>query len=943
MSLQSNTLVTALIFSKDRPMQLCAAIESFLLHCKDSNNVRLFVLYKPSGDPFAAQYAILQSRFPGVSFLLQSDFKTQLLDVVRNCTYILFLVDDNIFVADFTIADPVAALAANPDALGFSLRLGANTTYCYSRDRNQQLPAFSFAAPNIMEFDWTTAQYDFGYPLELSSSLYRSTDLLPLLQQLDFDNPNILEDRLAANASLFAQTKPALLCCERSVAFCNPINKVQSVFSNRSALDGACSPRKLAELFDRNLLIDVRKYSGFVPNACHHEVKLQFTSRLDVTPAPTQLARAPANAAQHVLPQAKPRFSVIMANYNTARYISQAIDSVLRQTFQDWELIIVDDGSTDNSVEVVTPYLCDPRIRLLRHQSNLGYTAALKTAIAHVRSEYFGILDSDDCLAPHALETMFDWHLKLADHGLIYSQFMFCSEDLSPRKLGFCAQIPPDKTTLDENLVSHFKTFKLRDYLKTPGYDENILYAEDVDIVYKMEEVTKLKFVNQCLYFHRELPHSISRTANKVNVAVMSRVKARINALKRRSAARANSAPQIFAPLFKQVVADALAKHQDVRQYFAILQQLYEKGRFNHLPLPPDIQSASLDDALLWLAANVDVDFDRLFNRRPAHPSSAGEPLVSVYMVAYNAERFIRQAIDSVLAQSYNDFELLMIDDGSTDNTPDLIASYSDPRIRYIRQDHKNFASGMNRAISQAKGEFVLGVDSDDFVTPDYLEKMIAFAVQHPHIDYFYPRRLVLVDEAGQLTSKAWDYNDFPDNRVLPAFLLANAFGPVPNPGSLKRKSLFGKTGPYDEVETVEDFAFLCRNALKIKFKRIDDHADYFYRLRPLGNSHRFEARDRIMAEALSAMISIYPPELLYPQLSNIDDPALRTKRFYDYLMMTFYKHSHNPRVRFGLHYRRFADHYRQKLIQAIHLHTPADHFVPLSDETLIIPHSPVY
>ena len=211
----------------------------------------------------------------------------------------------------------------------------------------------------------------------------------------------------------------------------------------------------------------------------------------------------------------KPKFSIVMTNYNHEKHIAQAIESVLNQTFKDWELIIVEDCSTDNSLQIIKRYLKDKRIRLIQNSRNHGLSAAQKIGVENVRSEYFGTLDSDDALVPHAIETMYTYHVKYPDCGLIYSQHMDCDENLTPKKTGYCAEIPSSMTNLEANVVSHFRTFKMRDYLKTSGYDVELTCAEDKDIIYKMEEVTQLKFVNECLYLYRDLPNSISHDVRR--------------------------------------------------------------------------------------------------------------------------------------------------------------------------------------------------------------------------------------------------------------------------------------------------------------------------------------------------------------------------------------------------------------------------------------------
>jgi len=101
-------------------------------------------------------------------------------------------------------------------------------------------------------------------------------------------------------------------------------------------------------------------------------------------------------------PQTKaPRVSVIMPVYNVETYISHAIDSVLAQSFTDWELLIIDDGGSDRSIDIAAEY-CDPRIRIIS-QRNRGLAGARNTGIFHARGDYIALLDSDDRWLPEKL------------------------------------------------------------------------------------------------------------------------------------------------------------------------------------------------------------------------------------------------------------------------------------------------------------------------------------------------------------------------------------------------------------------------------------------------------------------------------------------------------------------------------------------------------------
>ena len=106
--------------------------------------------------------------------------------------------------------------------------------------------------------------------------------------------------------------------------------------------------------------------------------------------------------------------------------------------------------------------------------------------------------------------------------------------------------------------------------------------------------------------------------------------------------------------------------------------------------------------------------------------------LVSIIMPTYNCGRFISESIDSVLAQTYTAWELLIVDDCSTDNTAEIVAAYNDPRIHYLRNEQNEGAAlTRNKALRAVKGRYIAFLDSDDLWHPDKLERQIAFMEQN--------------------------------------------------------------------------------------------------------------------------------------------------------------------------------------------------------------------
>lgn len=110
-------------------------------------------------------------------------------------------------------------------------------------------------------------------------------------------------------------------------------------------------------------------------------------------------------------------------------------------------------------------------------------------------------------------------------------------------------------------------------------------------------------------------------------------------------------------------------------------------------------------------------------------------PVISVVMPVYNGEKYLREAIDSILNQTYTDFEFIILNDGSTDNTEKIILSYSDPRILYIKNDvNAGIVKTLNRGIGLAKGAYIARMDCDDISVPCRFEKQVEFFRSHADI-----------------------------------------------------------------------------------------------------------------------------------------------------------------------------------------------------------------
>jgi GT2 family glycosyltransferase/tetratricopeptide (TPR) repeat protein/glycosyltransferase involved in cell wall biosynthesis len=505
-----DTRTVILIFSFNRALQLDATLRSLLLHCSDVEEADIQVLYRTESALHTGQYRRLRdefSRYGFIRFVPEKDFRSDVLALLALSENVLFLVDDNIFIENFSLQDTVETLDREQSALGFSLRLGRNTTYCYSLDAPQRLPDFTSAGNRALRFDWRTADYDFGYSLEVSSSLYRTDDLFPLLADLPFRNPNTLEEGMAARKALFAKEKPYLLCLECSVTFCAPINKVQSVIKeNRSGNDISQSPDSLAALFEQGSRVRIEAYCGFRPNACHQEVELILS-----LPAP------PADST--------PLVSVVIPCYKQAHFLAEAVVSVAAQTYSNWECLIINDGSPDNTSDVARELIArypGKNIRLLE-KPNSGLPDARNLGIQSSNGVYWLPLDADDRIAPQFLEKTVPVMQQCPEIGFVYSHIQHFGDQSD---LYLLPEFDADTVVYKDNICCVCSLVRKSTWSDVGGYNTEMKEGyEDWDFwISCIEKGWKGYRLPEALFYYRKRVDSMLNGSNQKREELMARI-----------------------------------------------------------------------------------------------------------------------------------------------------------------------------------------------------------------------------------------------------------------------------------------------------------------------------------------------------------------------------------------------------------------------------------
>ena len=177
-------------------------------------------------------------------------------------------------------------------------------------------------------------------------------------------------------------------------------------------------------------------------------------------------------------------------------------------------------------------------------------------------------------------------------------------------------------------------------------------------------------------------------------------------------------------------------------------------------------------------------------------------------MSVYNGERYLRESLESVLRQSFRDFEFVIIDDGSTDATPSVLeeCEKSDPRVRVTRQEHGGVAAALVSGCARSRGRLLARIDADDVALPTRFERQVAFLDAHPEVGVL-GTRVDIIDERGRVLRTT----DPPRVHALAARRLL-FWPPVAHPSVMMRRALLEEFGGYDVgFEHAEDYELWTR------------------------------------------------------------------------------------------------------------------------------------
>lgn len=537
-----------------------------------------------------------------------------------------------------------------------------------------------------------------------------------------------------------------------------------------------------------------------------------------------------------------------MPCYNAATFVEEAVNSVMNQTYPDVELIVVDDGSTDGSVGLLQQLATQhsPRLILL-YQDHMGPFPARNLGLRHARGGRVAFLDADDYWSPDALEklaTAMD-----ADHADI----AYCGwQNVGEGAPGTEPYIPPDYSRMDtaaEFLRScpwpiHAALVRRDAFDAVKGFSERCFSAMDYDLWLRLYAHTqKLVRVPEVLAFYRwHDKGQISRT----------KWKQVLDALVVREDFVANH-PERFVHLGKQQLLKLTYGTLLKEAYLAywqrkltdaqyLLRRSFFKGYWKLADLKyllPALLPCSVFKFIVHAVdhtrsrmgpAHVDVIKEEVKKSGKWRPiavttltDTTTPPLISIIIPCFNGERFLAESIDSALGQDYPHKEIIVVDDGSTDDSAKVMARYGH-LVKIIRQANRGLPAARNAGITAAGGDYFSFLDADDYWAPAFLSKMVE----------------ALTESGAGIAYCGWQNIGLPGGRGEPFIppeyesmldkierIIKNPLWPIH--AAVVRRDVLESVGGFDiKWKSCEDFAFWIRTATHYPLVRVPELLAYY-------------------------------------------------------------------------------------------------------------------
>lgn len=533
-----------------------------------------------------------------------------------------------------------------------------------------------------------------------------------------------------------------------------------------------------------------------------------------------------------------PRISVLMPVYNAQAYLTQAIESILNQTYKNFEFIIIDDGSDDKSLEIIRTFAQkDNSICIIENKTNIGQAASLNKGIKAARGEFIAIMDADDISLPDR----FDKQIKYLNQ---HNDIDMCGtgyRELIDNHIGDVITLPESHSEIICSLLFYCPfthptvMFRREVFIKNElFYDPMYITAVDYELWSRAQIKVRFANVNDGLLLYRIHKYQMSQNLSEKQRNECKYVLARL--LDQLGVVYSQEELNFHSLVYWRQIENSMKFLNNIKEWFNKLQLANDHSRL----FPEPIFSRLISDLLsefsgkgLKSESNQVSEIEYAYNRVT--------PKVSVVIPFLNAKKFLNETIESVLAQTFKDWELLLVDDGSTDGSTEIAKDYSKryfSKVGYLcHEGHLNqgLPASRNLGLHHAKGVYIIPLDSDDIWLPEKLEKHVSTLELHPEADALFGETLYWYSWTQNPEDKLKDYIWAPwkphgiqfDTNVQPPkllrLLLEQNVMPIPCSLLMRRTIVDHIGGWVDEMNNLyEDQAFFVKLFMKSSVLIVD-------------------------------------------------------------------------------------------------------------------------
>lgn len=417
-----------------------------------------------------------------------------------------------------------------------------------------------------------------------------------------------------------------------------------------------------------------------------------------------------------------PMFSIVIPVYNAEPFLSACLDSVLTQNYKSFEIVCIDDGSTDGSPALLDEYARSNSCVRVEHRANQGVSSARNRGIESAHGKYLLFLDADDYIAQGSLRHIRRVIAKHSPDIIVVGGASVPSSfwDVSMKTRDIVYDDDFIKAVLEEGGARPLIAGKVyrTAFLKSKGllFDESLELGED-----QAFQFATFPYANRIVFSDFECYYYRQRQGSAMSVFEEDRFsKVGLHLKLSRAILQGLSDGGVLADN-----SAALAKWFVDFTYFDIFAL-------------PDRQGVVARDGFVSIIndyfrdAMLDAETERMVAGVQGIRKDE-DPIVSIVVPVHNSEEHLRQSFESVRRQTMRQFELIYVDDGSTDSTREILSGFEtlDTRVRVEFRDHCGAGAALNEGIALARGAYLLLMDASDLPDPVMLETMLRNAEKH--------------------------------------------------------------------------------------------------------------------------------------------------------------------------------------------------------------------